>query len=67
VARADRQVTPAQRELLGRLRATIGAETWSAAVRAARDRYTSIEQLERARARRGQAPAPSPPPALAEY
>jgi hypothetical protein len=46
VVHADREVTPAEREILGRLQATIGAETWNAAVRTARDRYTSIEQLE---------------------
>lgn len=46
VVHADREVTPAEREALAVLQATVGPGAWNAAVRMARQRYASIDQLE---------------------
>lgn len=46
VVHADREVSPAEREVLGRLQGAVGASAWNAAVRTARERYASIDQLE---------------------
>ena len=46
VVHADREVSPAEREILARLQGAVGHETWNAAVRTARDRYASVDQLE---------------------
>ena len=46
VVHADREVSPAERVVLGRLQGTIGAAAWNDAVRVARERYASIDQLE---------------------
>ena len=46
VVHADREVTPAERVVLVRLQGAVGAEAWNEAVRTARERYASIDQLE---------------------
>lgn len=46
VVHADREISPAERDVLGRLQAAIGSPRWNAAVLRARDAFPTIEALE---------------------
>jgi hypothetical protein len=46
VVHADREVSPAERAVLGRVQEVVGAVAWNTAVRTARERYVAIDVLE---------------------
>lgn len=48
VVHADQVVSAEEREVLARLQATLGAETWNERVRAASDAFPTVAELEAA-------------------